>query len=436
MVNVSVIVPAYNAEKCIERCVESILRQDYTDLELIVVDDGSKDSTPEILDRLAAADARMKVIHQKNAGVSATRNNAIDVAQGRYIQFLDADDWLTSDSTKLLVRTAEEKEADLVIADFYRVVGENLSRKGNILTDKVLSREEYAEYMMESPADYYYGVLWNKLYRRDLIEKYHIRMDEKVSFCEDFIFNLEYILHCEKICALQVPVYYYVKTEGSLVATNLNPLRILEMKTSVFKYYSKFLKSVLDDEKYQAERLSIAGFLIDAAGDEMTIPMMPGTKKVGDETVTAFFRSDEGNLLTASYYQEKLYQRYLNSVAMKHDLTLEDIRVFAAVRSSSGRCTQKELSDYTGISQLNVLMALQKLQGRRMVALHIVPNNTEAELSCGDDNTVIRDLDDAMKDLLDTCFAGFSDEERQYTSELYRRINVNVRKALGQITEE
>lgn len=436
MAYVSVIVPAYNAEKCIERCVESILRQDYTDLELIVVDDGSKDSTPEILDRLADADPRMKVIHQKNAGVSATRNNAIDVAQGKYIQFLDADDWLTSDSTKLLVRTAEEKEADLVIADFYRVVGENLSRKGNILTDKVLSREEYAEYMMESPADYYYGVLWNKLYRRDLIEKYHIRMDEKVNFCEDFIFNLEYVLHCERICALQVPVYYYVKTDGSLVAANLNPLRILEMKTSVFRYYSKFMKDILDDEKYQAERLSIAGFLINAASDEMTIPMMPGTKKVGEETVRAFFRSDEGNLLTASYYQEKLYQRYLNPVAMKHDLTLDDIRIFAAVRSSSGSCTQKELSDYTGISQLTVLMALQKLQGRQLVVLRVIPNGMEAELSCGDDNTVIRDLDDAMKDLLDTCFAGFTDEERKYTSELYRRINVNVRKALGQITEE
>ena len=434
MPSVSIIIPAWNAEKYIRRCAESVLKQDFADFELIIVDDGSTDGTPGILDELADRDERVRIIHQENAGVSASRNHAIDLARGKYIQFLDADDWVTEDSTKMLYRTAEENSCDLVVADFYRVVGANLSRKGSIMTDRVLSRKEYAEYMMESPADYYYGVLWNKLYRRDVIEENGIRMDTDVSFCEDFLFNLEYVLHCSRICALQVPVYYYVRTEGSLVARNLNPLKIVEMKTTVFQYYDRFYRQILDEKTYRAERLNIAGVLIDAARDDMTIPMMPGTRKVGEETVQAFFRSDEGNLLTASYYQEKPYQRYLNSAAMKHDMNLDDIRVLTAVRCSSGPCTQKQIADFTGISQLGVLNSLQKLQARQIVTLRLA-GSIEAEFAGSEDSSLIRDLDSAMNDLLDACFDGFSAEERQAAEDMYRRININVRRALGQDTE-
>ncbi len=432
MPSVSIIIPAYNAEKFVRRCAESVLKQDFADFELLIVDDGSTDSTPAILDELAAEDERVRIIHQQNAGVSVSRNRAIEAARGKYIQFLDADDWMTSDSTKMLFRTAEENECDMVVADFYRVVGENLSRKGSIMTNRVLSRKEYAEYMMESPADYYYGVLWNKLYRRDLIMENGLRMDAEVSFCEDFLFNLEYVLHCKRICALQVPVYYYVKTEGSLVARNMNPLKLVEMKTTVFQYYDRFYQQVLDEKTYRAERLNIAGFLIDAARDEMTIPMMPGTRKVGEETVQAYFCSDAGNLLTASYYQEKLYQRYLNSVAMKHDMVLDDIRVLTAVRCSSGSCSQKQISDFTGISQLSILSILQKLQARQLVTLHLSSGGIEAEFTASREESLIRDLDSAMSDLLDACFAGFSREERQEAEKMYRRINDNVRRSLGQ----
>lgn len=161
---VSVIVPVYNAEQTIRRCVASILDQQFTDLELLLVDDGSTDGSGAICDEFAARDARVTAIHQKNAGVSAARNHALDLAQGVYLQFLDSDDWITPDATRSLVRAAEAHRCDLVIADFYRVVGERLSRKGDIDEDSLLTREEYAAHMMENPADFYYGVLWNKLF--------------------------------------------------------------------------------------------------------------------------------------------------------------------------------------------------------------------------------------------------------------------------------
>ena len=103
---VSIIVPVYNAEKALRRCVDSILGQEYTDFELLLIDDGSKDGSGAICDAYAASDSRVRVVHKVNTGVSDTRNTALELARGRWLQFLDSDDWITSDATKLLVRAA------------------------------------------------------------------------------------------------------------------------------------------------------------------------------------------------------------------------------------------------------------------------------------------------------------------------------------------
>lgn len=151
---VSIIVPVYNAEKTIQRCVESILGQDFQDFELLLIDDGSQDASGALCDAFAQRDARVRVLHKENGGVSAARNLGLSQAQGVYLQFLDSDDWITADATTMLVRTAREYQCDLVISDFYRVVGDRVSHKGDIQEDTVLSREEYAAHMMERPGGF------------------------------------------------------------------------------------------------------------------------------------------------------------------------------------------------------------------------------------------------------------------------------------------
>lgn len=168
--------------------MDSILSQDYRDFELLLMDDGSKDASGEICDAYAQQDGRVRVIHKENSGVSDTRNQALELARGTFLQFLDSDDWIVPEATRLLVRSMEEYNCDMVISDFYRVSGERLAQKGDIEEDKVMSRQEFASYMIENPADFYYGVLWNKMYRRSIIEEYHIRMDTSISWCEDFLF--------------------------------------------------------------------------------------------------------------------------------------------------------------------------------------------------------------------------------------------------------
>ena len=174
---VSIIVPVYNGEKTLERCVDSVLKQEYKDFELFLINDGSSDKTREICERYAAADDRVLVIHKENSGVSESRNMAIAQAHGEYLQFLDCDDWITPDATKLLVRAAKEEQADLVIADFYRVIGERLSHKGDIEIDGVMDQEAFVGCMMEKPADFYYGVRpWLCAYcRRSSADKKPVR---------------------------------------------------------------------------------------------------------------------------------------------------------------------------------------------------------------------------------------------------------------------
>lgn len=276
---VSIIVPIYNAEKTLCRCIDSILNQEYKNFELILVNDGSTDGSGKICDEYRMKDERVKVFHQQNRGVSCARNRGIDMAEGKYLQFVDADDWLTADATMLLAGAMEMQGCDLVITDFYRTVGKRVSHKGDIETDGALTREEFADFMMEHPADFYYGVLWNKLFRMDIVEKYHLRMEENVSWCEDFLFNLQYISHIERIFALQVPVYYYVKTKGSLASQGMNISKTIKMKTYVFGFYNEFYKTVYDEEDYEKRKPEVYRFLIAVSKDGIVMPFRKAKNK-------------------------------------------------------------------------------------------------------------------------------------------------------------
>ena len=431
MTEVSIVIPVYNTpENTLRKCIESVLKQEYKDFELIAVNDGStKNNVHDVLDEYARKDERVHVIHKENGGVSSARNAAFKCMKGRYVQFLDADDYLPYDSTRNLVRTAEDKDADLVVADFYRVAGDHFAVKGSIHTNDVLSVKEYAEFMMETPADYYYGVLWNKLYKTEIIKEYSMCMDDSLRWCEDFVFNLEYLLHVKRIAVLQAPVYYYVKTEGSLVAQSLKIPNIVQMKMNIFKYYNDFYKNVLDEEQYGKQRLSIARFLIGAATDDPVIPLLPGTKKVGSEVVTADYISGHENLVTASYYVEKLYDKYLNSAALKYNLDLKDMKLAAALHEADGPMSLKQLADYTDLSSVVIMASLQKLWHRGFVYWSF-ENGMDARLTAGADE-LAADLDLALNDLYSSIFDGFADGEKDLWREMEKRLLFNLRTSLG-----
>ena len=434
---VSIIVPVYNAVNTIGRCIESILNQQYTDFELFLVDDGSRDGSGTICDAYAKRDNRIRVIHKENSGVSDTRNLALDLAQGTYLQFLDSDDWITPDATSSLVRAAETNRCDLVIADFYRVVGERVSHKGDIEEDTVLTREEFAAHMMENPADFYYGVLWNKLYRRDIVETHHLRMDPDISWCEDFMFNLEYIRYAERFYALQIPIYYYVKTMGSLANQSLTIAKTVKTKLMLFEYYQQFFKTVLDEEEYQRCRPKVYRFLVDAAGDGAVPPaVLPNSKKLGNErSRVATELLDGSGPLHNAYRDRKLLEQYLETAALKNDLSLQDITLLLALRELQAPCTRRALADFTGLTRGSLTLGLQRLAVKNLIQTENLKDaETEEKLLRVSFNTasepVFQDLDVALDDARQAGYADMTREERAQYESLSARVQHNIRTAL------
>lgn len=431
MAEVSIIVPVYNAEKTIRRCIESIINQEYIDFELILCDDGSTDVSGAICDEYQEKDERIRVLHKPNTGVSDTRNQGIAMAQGTYIQFLDADDWITVDATKLLVRTMKEKDCDLVISDFYRVVGERTSHKGDIEDEDVLSREAFAQYMMENPADFYYGVLWNKLFKREIIEAHQIQMDEHVNWCEDFLFNLEYLIYCNRIAALQVPIYYYVKTEGSLASQGMNIGKAIKMKISVFEYYNAFYKHVYEDEDYSKRRLGVYRFLFDMATDGFVMPpFFSGTKKLGEERTGSYVNEQlADNIFTVQYQQKKLVEQYLEAIALRYDLELRDVVLLTHILNNTGKVSKKALADYTGYTIGMVSRILQKLVMKKVIEVKTYKKKMDIGLS-NEYASLYREFEHVKQDYEAICFQGFSEED----IDIYRRLSAqsceNIKKVL------
>lgn len=419
---VSIIVPVYNAETALHRCIESILHQSCADFELLLVDDGSKDDSGAICDEYAAKDSRIRVFHKENGGVSAARNLALDVARGKYLQFLDSDDWVVPDATLLLLRAAEEHGADLVISDFYRVVGERVSVKGDIEEDRVLSREEYAEHMMANPADFYYGVLWNKLYRRDIVQDHRIRMDEEISWCEDFLFNLEYIRFARRFYALNVPLYYYVKTKGSL-ASQISISKTVRMKLSMFEYYNRLYQEIFDEEEYEKHRLKVYRFLLDAAGDGAVPPLSLklGAERVQVEPQTL---SEEG-ILADAYRDRKLLERCVENAAMEQGLSIREALVLLALGKDGYTGRRRDLAALAGLNRSTLYHTLQQLGARGFVRL-----SQESVAVLPPAREPLAALEKSLADYKALRFADFTPEETEQYKALHRRVRQNVRRAL------
>lgn len=426
MPKVSVVVPVYNCEKAVERCIRSILNQEFKDLEVIAVDDGSKDSSGEILDHIAEEDSRLIVVHKENGGVSRARNTALELIQGEYVQFLDSDDWIPTDSTKMLVKCAEETDADLVVGYFYRVVGENVAMQGSIETTNVLTLQEYAQLMMTTPADYYYGVLWNKLYKASIFKEFDLKMDEDVKFAEDFIFNLEYLIHTRTIAPLKVPVYYYVKTEGSLVSQGMSLTKLYQMKTNVFSYYNNFYKNVLDEKDYRKDRLQIASFLIDGARDEFAIGVLPSVKKLGEERIQAKYSTKKDTLIAYAYYLNKAFDQKLNTIANQFELNLNDVKVIAALMDTDSENTLEAISDFTNISSVTVSAIITKLDLKRYVKMEISEGKADIFLT-EKAAPIQKAIEDMVEDLESIIFNDVDEDEQETFTKLISKMIMNIR---------
>lgn len=425
---VSIIVPVYNAEKYLNRCVDSILVQDYPNFELLLMDDGSTDSSGAVCDAYAQKDSRVRVVHKENSGVSDTRNCALDLAKGEYIQFLDSDDWIVPEATRLLVRSMEQYQCDMVIADFYRVSGERLAQKGDIEEDKVMTRQEFAACMIENPADFYYGVLWNKMYRRSIIEEHKIRMDVSISWCEDFLFNLEYIRHASSFYALQVPIYYYLKRKGSLVSQGASISNTVRMKINIFEYYNEFYKDVYDHEDYANIKRQVYGFFWAAAKDGGVLPV---AKKLGEERKLLAREELEGNAPVISLYRfRKMLEYQLGFIAKKNNLSADEALILCALYQCGTFKSTKRLAEVTELAQPRIYLCLQSLERKKLVDTtpdKDAEKKDRTRIALGAEaGRICEDFELMEREMEEVCYAGFSEKEKDEFADMQTRLHENV----------
>lgn len=199
---ISIIIPAYNSEKTINRCIDCVLVQSFSDFELLLIDDGSTDSTGLIIDSYCKKDNRIHVFHTKNCGVSSARNLGLRNAIGKWITFVDSDDWIDGDYIEQLYKAIPDVDQwkGLVVQGYSRVV-KNINYKIETISPTIkglhsLSKEK--DLLNNNKLNIIkFNFTIGKLVSKELIEHHHIHFDEQVSFLEDLLFYLEYIKHID-----------------------------------------------------------------------------------------------------------------------------------------------------------------------------------------------------------------------------------------------
>lgn len=222
MPELSIIVPIYKVEKYLPKCIESILNQSFIDFELILVDDGSPDYCGLICDEYAGKDSRVKVIHQNNQGVSAARNAALDVAEGRYLGFVDADDWIEKDMYQTMLQTAFVSRADVVICGIQYFTENGILIREDLKGCKCFSQKELLINLYGKPNPMGGGCV-NKVFLRSKIE--NVRFNPNLSMAEDWVYLFECFKQCDS--GYQIPAAFYNVVERSDSTTRKNEVQAI-----------------------------------------------------------------------------------------------------------------------------------------------------------------------------------------------------------------
>ena len=232
---VSVIVPVYNVEPYLRRCIDSLINQTLQDIEIILVDDGSTDGSGQICNEYAAKDARIRVVHQENAGLSEARNTGIDCARANYLMFVDSDDWVEPEFCELPLTIGKEQQADLVMFQFRRIQNGKEKKRRYYYIDEGIKTQAEAFDLIQGAVGM---AAWNKLYHRDL---YRINRYPKGKNYEDSFLTPILVHEAKRIVYTPTALYNYEKRTGSITTD-------LSAKNAQDQYDAKTLSAQLLEE--------------------------------------------------------------------------------------------------------------------------------------------------------------------------------------------
>lgn len=235
---VSIIIPVYNSEMYIEECIRSVISQTYKNIEIIIVNDGSIDKSEEIIKNLMNEDNRIKYITQENSGPSKSRNNGIDNSNGDYIFFVDSDDTVDNNYIEYMLNEIINKKKDIVCCGYTDISKYGTCKVDDFKNEDNLNKENFLQMACNGTA----GVLWSKIFKKDIIINNNIRLNEEIFMCEDLIFVLEYISKCKSFGVIDDSLYNYNRLNDSSISSKIS-INYLNNHIRVCKNIDNILKA-------------------------------------------------------------------------------------------------------------------------------------------------------------------------------------------------
>lgn len=325
---ISCIVPVYNVEKYLRRCLDSICAQTFTDFECICVDDGSSDGSGRILDEYAEKDSRFVVIHKDNGGVSSARNAGLDIARGEWIAFVDSDDWVEKEWLEFLYLKCKENEADICWCDYIK----EYPNTSQYIEQKTENNIE--SFVNDVLSDKIGSFLWNKIFRRkpiqDLIQHYGIAFEPKMDICEDLLFIVRLSEYIKKGFYLKKGLYHYFQRKDSYTNSVINTKRAEQIKLIgelIIDNEKKYLNSFLYRKMITKNWIMNAGtFFVQKKYSKLWPELIPVIKESNLPRIRKFFSeiayTNYGRFFYTLYSISKIF---LKKMRLKDYIDKEDI---------------------------------------------------------------------------------------------------------------
>lgn len=285
---ISIIVPVFNKENYLRKCLDSILNQDYQNFELIVINDGSTDSSKIICEEYAANTDKIILVHKENGGVSSARNIGLQKAKGEWITFVDGDDYISKNYLNVVL---DKEDSDFLIVDINRVKNEKVERKLHFENEKL----DLSSFLQKFKVYPNYAELGSKFMKRSIIENKKLSFYSNLSYGEDTLFNLKYLQHCRYIALSNHSIYFYRDVQGSLSKQTLSYQNIKPYYTIIKKELNNF------SADFYSNNIKFPFYqLIKALYNDKTLP--PKVKEKELETIMV----DDFNLMLNFYKNSKV----------------------------------------------------------------------------------------------------------------------------------
>lgn len=240
---VSIIIPIYNTGDKLVRCLESVLNQTHVDFECLMIDDGSNDQSPRIIDEFAAKDSRFTAIHKPNGGVSSARNEGLKIAGGEWIIFLDSDDTIRPNHVEAMLSVVEDG-IDIVFTGFEQIASGNQTVKGHVYDRRTYKGKDGIAKFLDETEALNFMIPWDRMYRRSVIAKEGIQFDTKLSLSEDRLFCYQYLLHTSGIATISDITYVHDATDQNSLSNRFYPFSVNAYRYDTFVDATEKLMSV------------------------------------------------------------------------------------------------------------------------------------------------------------------------------------------------